>query len=158
MFSNGAGAMVKKVLQNIPTGLEIYNTSKSTAKQQHHTSYNLAPKDLKKYQNLNFGLGCELLERCGLGLTRYGYYPCGPGASVDRIFGFDIGIKNLSEADTDAFRKKLPMLCSYCGHFKENGHYADLLDMHSVNKKSTSQSWTEAYGKYKKQNPELTLY
>lgn len=112
---------------------------------------NVAPVDV-----IYFGLyqdvtkGCLRTEKCHMSLSRYGYYACSPGAHLDRVFGFDIGIKKLSSVNDTAFRKQLNTLCRYYGHFKEPNEY--------VTEGKMSKSWVKAYKRYKETKPKMSLY
>ncbi len=149
--TNGYGPKVQEVLAKMPDWVKIRNSAKQSNR-QNFSSYNLAPIDLKKYQNANFIKGCWVTEVCGLGLTRYGYYPCGAGASVDRVFGFDIGLKKLADVNRHILKKQLKQLCRYCGHFK------DSFETGRVSEDKVSPSWEAAYKAHKIKKPELTLY
>lgn len=149
--TNGYGLKVQEILAKMPQWLKIRNSSKQSNK-QNFSSYNIAPIDLERYKRANFKKGCWILGACGLGLTKYGYYCCGAGASVDRVFGFDIGLKKLSMVNRRAIKKQLKQLCRYCGHFK------DSFETEKVSEEEMSHSWAEAYRAYKIRRPELTLY
>jgi len=157
IVTNGHGKKVNSVLDNLPNWINIRNDRKSDPIQL-FSSYNIAPIDLRKYKNADFSTGCFITEDCGLGLTRYGYYPCGAGASVDRIFGFDIGIKRLSEINDLKLKKQLKILCSYCGHFKDCGTEYWKKKKGWVEEQKTSKNWKKAYENYKKKKPKLSLY
>jgi hypothetical protein len=86
-----------------------------------------------------------------MGLSKYGYYPCSPGAALDRIFGFDVGIKKLSLVhDKNLLRNQFKVLCKYCGHYKEPNE--------KVDKNLISKSWQLAYKNYKNNRPNLSVY
>ena len=120
-------------------------------------TYNIAPIDdpacqaLEMSGDLDYSAGCGIPRVCGIGLTRYGYYGCGAGASVDRVLGWDIGIKDIAMLNVDSVRQQFSILCRYCGHFKPpscaRGTVRDM-----------SESWVAAYKKYKKKRPPLSLY
>lgn len=149
--TNGYGPKVQEVLVKMPEWIKIRNSAKQSNKHD-FSSYNVAPVDLKKYRRANFKKGCWITEACGLGLTKYGYYPCGAGASVDRVFGFNIGLKNLSEVNRRALKKQLKRLCRYCGHFK------DSFEAEKVSEDTVSPVWEAAYKTYKTKKPELDTY
>jgi len=146
--TNGYGKKVNEILKQIPSWIEIRN-SKKTSNKQPHQSYNLAPIDFKKHKKANFSNGCIVTEKCGVGLTPRGFYPCGPGGTVDRVFGFNLGIKNLNKVTKKRLRKQMKTLCKYCGHFKG----PDL-----PKKEKISTSWKKAYNDYKKNKPKHSLY
>lgn len=149
--TNGYGQFVNEVLSKLPDWVYVRNSQKKSGKHK-FSSYNIAPVDLKEYVNTDFTKGCWITGSCGIGLTRYGYYPCGAGASVDRIFGFNIGQKNLSSVNDAILREQLKLLCKYCGHYKIN------YDAKKITKEKMSVSWRKAYKEYKKRKPDLSLY
>jgi hypothetical protein len=83
----------------------------------------------------------------------YGYYPCSPCLGVDRVFGFDVGIKKLSMVTEQALRKQMKVLCPCCGWFKEQQ-----LAAQSVSVNTLSRSWKKAFTEYKKQKPSLSRF
>jgi len=149
--TNGSGTMVNEVLSALPDWIEILN-SKKNSNDQIFYPYNIAPIDSDTCTDIDFKKGCWVVKYCGVSLTRYGYYPCGPGAAVDRVFGFDIGLKKLSMVNEEALRKQMNILCGYCGHFLRN------FSNEVVSEESMSESLRLAYEKFRMQRPELSLY
>jgi len=149
--TNGFGARVNEVISQLPDWVTIDNSRKKSNVNE-FSSYNIAPIDLAEYKNAGFAKGCSSLQRCGLGLTSYGYYPCGPGASVDRVFGFNIGIKKLSQLNDTCLKSQLKILCQHCGHFKDD------YSSEKITAEKKSVSWQKAYEKYKKKKPKLSRY
>ncbi len=149
--TNGYGDRVRRVLAELPDWVQVDN-SRKTSNEQNFDSYNIAPVDLPEMKNADFSRGCWITSQCGIGLTGNGYYPCGPGASVDRVFGFDIGLQQLSDIRPEALIHQLSVLCRNCGHFKAN-YGAD-----SVQEEAISPTWKRAYAAYKENKPKLTKY
>jgi hypothetical protein len=149
--TNGHGPAVNNALVKMPDWVIILNSSKQSNKQL-FSSYNIAPIDLKKYRKKDFAKGCPITRYCGLGLNRYGYYCCGAGASVDRIFAFSVGLRSLSLVNRNAMSKQLKLLCQYCGHFK------DIYGEEKISEDKLSPSWEKAYNEYGKNKPKLPLY
>jgi hypothetical protein len=114
-------------------------------------SYNLAPADDTRFANDNFTRGCRIVSECGIGLTRYGFYLCGAGASVDRVFGFGIGISSLREVTRRRLFAQRGTLCRLCGHYKGKD-----LKVHIG--EEVSENWVRAYSKYRVNQPRLRLY
>jgi len=149
--SNASGEKVKTILKKLPNWIENDNLIfQETSSVKIFNSYNVAPNDLKTFRFADFTKGCMRTEFCNMALSRYGYYCCSPGANVDRIFGFDLGIKSLSDLDEKAFRQQKGKLCRYCGHFKEPNE--------SILKEIVSSSWKKAYDEHNSKKPKLTLY
>lgn len=109
--TNGHGDHVNKVIETIPDWVHIRNSSKES-KDQPHDGYRYAPIDSGETEVSS----CSVPWRCGIALTRYGYFPCGAGASLARVFGLDIGIKSFKEVTPAALKKQMLQLCRYCGH------------------------------------------
>ena len=145
LVTNG---LIKEVLKKIPQSINIINSAKETSVQEGFESFNVAPVDLKQYQNKDFKNGCQILKDCGMGLNMYGYYPCAVAGGIDRIFGFDNGRKHLPEKNDPLF-DQLNTFCRLCGHFKKH----DTIDTEKM-----SKSWKEAYSKHLTKNLELTKY
>lgn len=114
--TNGYGDYVKEVLENIPEEIEIENTSKSSNKPRFFP-FNLAPEDSCLYNNVDYSNGCRITAKDGIGLTPYGYYHCAVAGSIDRVFNFDIGRKELPSHD-DSMIDQLHTFCRFCGHFR----------------------------------------
>ena len=72
-----------------------------------------------------------------LGLTKYGYFPCGAGASLCRVFGFDIGAHSLKEFTLDKFESQINDICKYCGH-------SNVESKHTTAVPEISKTWEEA--------------
>jgi hypothetical protein len=109
----------------------------------------VAPCDSLLYKYLDFTNGCFLSTKCGTGLTPYGYYTCPmAGFGIDRIFGYDLGRKRLSDPD-DQLLEQRRILCRLCGHF-EGWSYSDSVIV--------SPTWVKAYEKYKTLKPKMTFY
>jgi hypothetical protein len=164
MFSNGYGKRVAAVLARVPAWLEVINTAK-TREPPLFSPINMAPADSPEYAHADFSKGCLITEWCGLGLTRYGYYPCGAGASIDRIFGFDIGIKSLAEVTEERMTERLRSLCSLCGHYRafdQKIEYMKIRDKRVLTEwtreERISPTWEQAYARYKERAPLLRLY
>ena len=136
----------------------LLNTKKTSSDTNCFSCYNVAPIDTEEFKNKDFSKGCAITEVSGLGLTRYGYYACGAGASLDRVFGFDIGIKKLNEVTNDKIKEQMKILCSFCGHFKYFSYDDPKKRSNWSFDEQISVSWENAYAKYRKSKPELSLY
>lgn len=156
--TNNTGKKVKDVLSKLPKWTEVLSTNKEMNiddwfdMKYYFNTYSVAPVD-----RLGWRLFSDFTKRCwrikichGIGLSRHGYYLCSPGATVDRIFGCDVGIKNLKTALKSDMKKQSSALCRYCGHFKEPND--------QVKKDVVSRSWKKAFDEYNKKKPELSLY
>lgn len=137
----------KNILSKIPSWIEIYNSYKTTPVQR-HCNYNESPID----NGLYFVPYCSIPWRCGMALTRYGYFPCGAGASLCRVFGFDIGIKSLKELNFENIKVQLSKICKFCGNSPN-------IFNKRAKKEMISKTWKRVYEEYKKSKPILkTIY
>jgi hypothetical protein len=147
LVSNGYGPGVAARLARLPEWICIRNTRKRSIEQD-FDAYNVAPIDLARYAEADFSSGCSIPYLCGMGLTRHGYYPCGAGASIDRVFGIDRAVRSLRLVTPEGLIASFNALCRYCGHF--HGQKTRVERM--------SASWTEAYARWHSRPPRLELY
>ena len=147
-YTNGLGPKVNGVLAKIPEDIRIMN-SKKTSVAQKFFSINVAPADEQVYKELNYLNGCHVTTFCGIGLTRYGYYQCEVAGSIDRVFGLDIGRKELPPS-TDQMFDLFEVFCKYCGYFKHENARTD--------EEVISPTWRKAYEAYQIKRPALSLY
>jgi hypothetical protein len=153
VVTNAEGKKVNAVLAALPPWVSTECNFKEEGRDIYpFGSYNVAPIDLPAYKFFcDFSKGCPLIRDCyGLGLSPNGYYPSSPCFHVDRVFGFDIGIKKLSQVNENALRRQMKILCRYCGWFK--------IYSGSITKEEITRSWKIAYAKYKEKRPQLSLY
>lgn len=148
VWSNGCGNKVQGILARIPDGVSIVNTSKTTGSSPLFNAFNLAAMDSPLYRYVNYANGCSITEKCGVGLTPYGYYPCAIAGGIDRVVGLDKGAKQLATAYAE-MRDQLDSFCRYCGHFRMSL---------STTEQCSSTSWQIAYQRYKQKRPSLTAY
>lgn len=169
VVTNGYGPAVRAALKRLPAWTLVNNTSKKTRRQRFRF-YNLAPADL----GVKNAEPCGIPGNCGHGLTRYGYYPCGAGASIDRVFGLGVGIRRLRDLTPENSEKQLKTLCRWCGHspsvnkelrrlayWEKKGEIRETAPGVAGSRQFTapmSRSWLAAYEKYRKKKPELRLY
>lgn len=156
--STGTGKKIRGMINKLPlwfcpsAGAAIPEGKKSAIND--FMAYNVAPIDLEEYKNYkdkDYSKGCWITHWCGMGLNKYGYYASGPGAALDRVFGFDIGIKKLSEVNLTSIKNQMKKLCRYCGFFKGR------LET-KFREQITSPSWEKALQNYRNKKPKLTLY
>lgn len=151
VVTNGHGGAVHKVLSRVPEWVVVKNSAK-TGDPPEFEPFNQAPIDLPGARGMNFNLGCSITEICGIGLSRHGYYPCGPAATIDRVFGKDLGIKSLAHVSTRHSRAQMAALCGLCGHFLSN-HGAP-----KTSRQEVSVSWEAALKRHEIEPHALTLW
>jgi hypothetical protein len=149
--TNGFGVEVNEMLTRLPSWCDVGNTRKKTVIHD-FSSFNIAPVDLKEYKNDDFSGACIVTQYCGIGLSMHGFYPCAVGAGIDRVCGFDIGIKELPSINGSRLKTQLETLCGYCGHYKTR------YSAETINEEKMSPAWLGAYAKYKINAPTLSLY
>lgn len=155
LFTNGVS--IKKgtnILKRIENIVEV-NSDKHGI-YNYFVPFNMAPVDDKRFKEDDVLNYCKIIFDCGFGLSRYGFYVCGPGASIDRIFGFDIGIKSLKEVNWYRLNQQRQVLCRFCGLLPFGGY--DPYKNRITNEERISQSWINAYDKYKRKRPIMELY
>jgi hypothetical protein len=151
VMTSGFGKRVIDDLSSLPDWVMVRNSGK-TSSDQKFQSYTLAPSDDDRFESADFSRGCYVIEYCGVELTRHGYYCCGAGGAVDRVFGFDIGLMSLAELTVGALREQRRRLCRYCGHYKYNHKEK------CVTREEVSPSWREALDRYAMKVPMLRRY
>ncbi len=151
LVSNGYGPRVRRMLKAVPEFVTIENTMKERVNSIPFNGYNLAPIDHEDYQHDTFTRGCRIVSECGVGLSRHGYYLCGAGASVDRVFGFGLGIPSLSQVSRKSLDAQRKRLCGLCGHYRGR-------QLKIRTKNEMSASWTAAYKRYTTSKPLLHPY
>ncbi len=107
------------------------------------------------YAPIDMGIGvwpgCESSGVCGLGLSRNGFYPCGMAAAIDRVYGFDMGIRSVTEINPHRLLEMIIHFCSLCGYKCRDHPYPKGEDY-------ISETWDTALAVYNEKKPELTLY
>jgi len=147
--TNGHGKFVQSQIEKIPDWIQVRNTAKKdnvhdfTAVNMAPIDMGIDPKDIK---------ACSIPWRCGTAFTRYGYFSCGAGAAVARIFKLDIGIKRLEDFTPENLRKQMKMLCRFCGHSRSRAKEP------LVNVQMTSPAWKKSFDTYKDNESIMELY
>jgi hypothetical protein len=101
------------MLQCIPPGIFVHNTSKQSCCQEAFVALNISPVDLVGYR------GADFRNDSGYGLTPNGYCPCVLAEAIDLIFGFNLGRMALPEP-ADSMEYEISRFCSICGFFRTN--------------------------------------
>jgi hypothetical protein len=149
VVTNGFGRGFVETLAMLGSDIKVINTAK-TSKFNTFLAFNIAPRDLFSYGMADYSCGCWVPEYCGINFSPYGYYCCGAGAGIDRVFGFNIGRKTLPE-EADTMRDQMDILCGYCVHFKATKRG-------KIIREQISLSWQKALDKYKICKPNVTIY
>jgi len=149
VVTNGHGRAARDVLSGLPPWIVVKDSAK-TGEPLEFEPFNQAPIDVPEARGMRFSLGCSITEVCGIGLSRHGFYPCGPSAAIDRVFGMDLGIKSLSAVSAKRSRAQMAALCGLCGHFLNN------YGAPKTSRQHTSASWQAAVRAYGDHPPSLT--
>ena len=150
VLTNGFGPQVSSVLAKIPQEIQIINSHKTSPANERFICFTNAPIDCPAYKNADFSCGCLRTAQCGISLNKYGYYPCCVAGAIDRIFGFNKGMKKLPDKTDPEIIKSLELFCKYCGGFLYSGH-----------KKSAgyaSPTWRQQLLSYKNKSLNFTNY
>ncbi len=148
LVTNGFSERTRIVLSSLPGEVKIKNSGKRSSRQEDFDTITVAPADRIIYRFADYSNGCDITDKCGMGLNMHGYYPCAPAGAIDRVLGLDIGRKTLPD-DNDKMTDLMKIFCGYCGHF---------LCFNKINLNYNSRSWKKAFKKYKSAKPALRLY
>jgi len=135
--TNGLGKYVTEKLKEIPNWVSIRNSNKKS-KEQSFDSYNSAPIDNGETEIK----ACSIPWRCGIALTPNGYFVCGAGASLAKIFQMDIAVKKFEDITSENLLKQIQSICKYCGH-------SNCKSKHTTNVEEISESWKKALNNIK---------
>ena len=122
-----------------------------------HSKVGILPIDIDMQVDLN-NIQCHVMRDfktglCSLCLNSWGYYISSPCASVDRIYGFNIGVKSLNEVLSTDYRcieDQQAVLCRYCGNASATAGikgeltetYKEVLSAYKLSHKSSSDKLT----------------
>jgi hypothetical protein len=104
------------------------------------------------------------IKGCGLGLTRYGYFIDGAGASAARVAGLDVGIQSLKGVTWDAIMEQAKVLCRICGHWNPMSWTNPAVFLDPVTQKVsdtgqvTGEFWTKHIASFNREHPKMTVY
>lgn len=113
--TNFHGREVRQVIAGLPENLILKSTLK-TSRANLFRPFNVAPCDQVHNSWADYTSGCRIIAECGLGVTPRGYFMCAIAGGIDRIFGFDLGRRQLPAAD-DPLTDQMGAYCRVCGHF-----------------------------------------
>lgn len=148
LCTNGAG-WSDRFSESIPKEISVWNSRKQGRFHARFQAFNRAPMDETRYRTADYTKACHIPSFWGIGLNRYGYYPCSVSGGIDRVFGFDLGRKSLPNAG-DPMSTECRAFCRWCGHF---------IAFHRVKgPEDMSASWRRAYRAYAESKPVLTHY
>jgi len=152
--SNGYSEQTQQILAALPKSENIVLDAasfKDSRQVAYFTPFNLAPIDDERFKNADFSTGCWVIAYCGIGLNKYGYYVCSAAGGIDRIFGFNQGIKKLSDVN-ESIKAQLNTFCRYCGNFSEyaqnQGDFIPRGEKAALTKPILSHTWQKQYKTY----------
>jgi hypothetical protein len=113
--TNFKGPRVKRVLAELPGGIQIKSTLKRS-RVNLFRPFNVAPVDTVFNRFSDYRCGCRIIRECGLGVTPMGYYMCAVAGAIDRIFQYHLGRQTIPQ-ETDGLADQMDAFCRLCGHF-----------------------------------------
>ena len=135
--TNGVGPQVAKRLAAIPEWVKVRDSNKEAGAGEFETAQR-APLDVDPKYDAG-ALACSIPWRCGLALTRNGYYLCGAGASIDRVFRLGVAAHTVADLLRNANMQQLA-LCKLCGHSRST--------VKTSREQVTSKTWAAALEAY----------
>lgn len=138
LATHGATPRARAVIASLPAGISVDNSHK-VGREQPFDAFNQAPVDRPSLARADFRNGCGVTEHCGIGLTPNGYYPCAVAGGIDRVFGYDLGRRELP-TDSDDLFDQLAAFCRLCGHFAPVAAPRD--------RTVRSRTWERAYARW----------
>lgn len=145
------------VMPSTPSNTFIRNNEKRN-RVVLHSPVNMAPIDDPRFKGSNFRRGCWVPEMCGIGLSRHGYYCCGTASAIDRVFGYDLGVKSLKEASMKRLVEQRRAFCGLCGRYDDLSISPEEYSSTWVVEEMASPTWEGAFRAYERRKPVLTLY
>jgi len=153
--TNGVGEEVNKVISmvsdnvyiRIRNDFERHNYS-IINKQTNHYDVCVAPIDLEEYKKDIFMKECYYSSTCGMAYTNWGFYPCSISAHIDRVMGFDKGIKTIKEIKKMNMDIMLKHFCKYCGLYKYDIYGYKYDKKRNLGKCVMSPIWERKYREY----------
>jgi hypothetical protein len=140
LLTNNRGNKVQELLKQVPKGIEVLGSNKTSSFNPSFVSINAAPCDNPKYKNANYEAGCRLTHDCGGAINKNGYYVCSTASAIDRVLKLNLAKKSLPEPN-EQFLKQRQMLCRYCGYFLHSDNYLE--------KGYQSKSWQKTIRAYR---------
>jgi len=108
-----------------PAGMNLYCHVKTLMplkeRTDKHCAMLTAPRDVGQEVRCFHGAGCNIPFRCGLVLNKFGYFPCGPGGAIIRLFNmtdwirYELPVEPWNTWDLARFREEVCRLCQYGG-------------------------------------------
>jgi len=156
ILSNWTWIVVNNILNWLKyKEIEIVRSEKTKEVFDNFCLFNVAPVDLELFKNSDFKNWCLVTSARWIWLNSYWFYPCWTWSSIDRIFGFDIWIKEIPK-NTKEIQEQMRIFCSFCGFFHRRAKHLWTFEAKDLNRKS--KTWVEAYSKFDKSKPNLTKY
>ena len=121
------------------------NSGKDATPPKHELLMTVAPVDLNLY-GIKPACECDILERCGLGYSSDGWYPCVLSATIGRVFGIP-GVKDWCSYSEQEHARLLDETCRYCGYYLTSKRDT-ILPEFEYPKGMMSESWRKAIGEY----------
>ena len=91
---------------------------------------------MPEYSNSDFTKACWIPALCGITLDMHGYYPCSVAAAIDRVFGFDLGKKELPTVQYATLEEMFANFCKLCGHYYDKINNLAINDINNKEERS----------------------
>jgi hypothetical protein len=137
----------ERIEDSIPSYIKIEN-SKKTSVEAPHVNFNIAPIDTEEGFDYNIAKKCWIRKRCGIGLSRLGYYLCPVAYAMDRVKFEDHAIKTLSEVNRKTLNSQINTFCNICGHYGETSYENQEQQHEEVQEDVFSPTWKKIYETY----------
>jgi hypothetical protein len=147
VITNGYG-VAKDIASQLPPGVRLQDTAKVSTLQPQFIRIDTTMTE----KGVVLVKSCDHPSVCGLGLSRYGFFPCGPGASIDRVLGLDVGIKSIAQLTPEAILEQQKKLCQYCGWSETRFNHPQ------PRFGEISSFWRKAYDAYRASPKPMRLY
>lgn len=123
--------------------VERYGQKTPRREQDIFFSHQVAPVDING--ELYWTKPCYVSDYCGWGYDFEGWFPCGCGAMISKIFDLNVSVATFEQMTPEAIKKQRNAICRYCGYYLKRDANSGP-DSHG--KQITSPSWEKALKKY----------
>jgi len=160
VISNGVGNLERYRAWLTEQRVLVNIEAKSSSNPLNKWFRNVRMCPLDENPNMGKGTPCSIfgIAGCGIGLTKYGYFLCGAGASIARMLGLQVGVLHLKDLTYEACLKQAEDICNVCGHWNVINAPVLRNNLLSITGMNVGPFWKEALEKYRKNPPVLPIY
>lgn len=149
VYTNGFSKKSLRLVEELPHDVVVCNTMKDRGPVRHIGHFMVAPQDVRDTSTEDLTMACTHTTTCGLGLTPYGYYHCPIAGSIDRVFGKNLGRRELPEYEDD-MNDLMEEFCGLCGFLDMDDESVFVTHENTVflnERPPVSKSWETAFEK-----------